>query len=197
MRHLVTALLLCLMSLPILAQEGAGTGKDSQGCGIVYGKNHAFSVCAPKGWILDNSVLNDQGIFAVFYPQGSSWTKAKDTASVMYANVASKGMGQETVTELIAADSERTRKQAPAAQIVKGEDVPLKDGAAQVWRFTNSAYGRQEAVAYVDSPKVVTMLVLTSTNDKAFQRDYPAFLEMVKSYFFLSSDVSIHDNTKH
>ena len=28
-------------------------GQDDMNCGIIYGKNHAFSFTAPEGWVLD------------------------------------------------------------------------------------------------------------------------------------------------
>ena len=59
-----------------------------QGGGIMYDANYSFVLTAPKGWILDNSTVKDQGVCAVFYPLGSwSW---KDSAVVFYVNTREK-----------------------------------------------------------------------------------------------------------
>src|SRR6185295_8947918 len=55
--------------------------------GIIYGKNYSFALMAPKGWVLDTTSGRQQGLQAVFYPNGSSW---KNGAAVMYANVYQK-----------------------------------------------------------------------------------------------------------
>ena len=34
--------------------------------GIIFGKDHAYVLTAPKGWVLDNQSGVDQGIHAVF-----------------------------------------------------------------------------------------------------------------------------------
>lgn len=64
----------------------AQDGKDNN-CGMLYGKAHVLTFCAPSGWVLDNSIWNDQGIYAVFYPNGSTFESAKDSATIMYINV--------------------------------------------------------------------------------------------------------------
>src|SRR5947209_5161039 len=91
LRQLAIAIFATTLPTLLIAQPAPA---DNDGnCGIVYGTNrgseHAFSVCAPKGWQLDNSILAEEGIHAVFYPTTSSFERARDN-SFMYVNTVSK-----------------------------------------------------------------------------------------------------------
>ena len=186
-----TAILTAILCEQSLArQSGGGKSTDNKPCGIVYGESHALTICAPKGWELDNSILNEQGIYAAFYPTGSTWNRAKDSGTVMYINTLGKGGGNENIAESMKGDEERTKKQAPLVKTAEVERIKTPDGDARVQQFEHSMYDRFEAVAYLDSPKIIILFVMTSKDSKSFQRDYPAFQELVKSYKFLSSTVT-------
>jgi hypothetical protein len=157
-------------------------------CGIVYGEGHAFRVCAPKGWVLDNTILNEEGIYAVFYPKGRTWSEAKDNRTFMYINTARKGAEHPTAAALMKTDAEDTRQKAPAAAISEQQRIHTKNGDARVQTFQHGEFDRFEAVAYLDSPKIIVMIVTTSKDAQSFGRDYSAFEELVKSYEFLSTD---------
>jgi hypothetical protein len=60
-----------------------------------------------------------------------------------------------------------------------------------VLKFSGDQFRNTEAVAYIDSPKAVVMLVLTSRDNGGFENTYPAFVALVKSYRFFTSDVYI------
>jgi hypothetical protein len=51
-------------------------GQTPGGSGIVYGKDDAFAITAPDGWVLDNRAEQNNGLHAVFYPVGSSQVDA-------------------------------------------------------------------------------------------------------------------------
>ena len=163
-------------------------GQTPGGSGIVYGKDHAFAITAPDGWVLDNQAGQNSGLPAVFYPVGSSWAKSP---IVMYANTASKSPGQETVDELIAYDTGQFKAKSPKLAVVELKSIKTKNGKAKVLKFSGDQFKNTEAVAYIDSPKAVVMLVLTSRDKAGFKRTYPVFVALVKSYTFLTPDVRI------
>jgi len=195
MRFCLGLTVFVLSALPIIAGQGsARKPADTRGsgdCGLVYGKGHAFWVCTPKGWVLDNGVLNDQGIFAAFYPQGSSWEKARENGTVMYVNTARKAPPDDDVATLMKNDAEDTKADAPKAQVHEAEPIKTKETTARVQQFTPGAFDRFEAVAYIDSPQVLVMIVVSSKDAKTFKRDYPIFKELVGSYQFMTTDVQL------
>lgn len=76
---------LALIFLLMIAESGIAQNKPEAAkeanSGLIFGKNHAFVLTAPTGWVLDNKSGVTQGLQAVFFPAGSSW---KDGAAVMY-----------------------------------------------------------------------------------------------------------------
>lgn len=171
--------------------EGAARSTQNDNCGIVFGKAHVFNVCAPKGWVLDTSIGNEDGIYAAFYPAKSTWQAASQSGTVMYINTAPKKGANETVAGLMATDAEDIKHSAPSAVIKEGESIKLEGGVVRVQLFEHAGFERFEAVAYVDSPKIIVMFVMTSKDEASFKRDYPLFAQLVKSYSFIGSEVTI------
>ena len=174
---------------PSTKEEGGGKAKDGN-CGLLYGKGHSLTFCAPESWILDNGIMNDEGIYAVFYPVGSNWKEAKESGTIMYINVVAKT--SDTIVEtMMDADANEVKRNAPSTVVTKGEPIAIGDLSAQTLRFAPSAFSRFEAVAYLGEDKVLVMFVVSSRNEAIFRKDYPAFVRLVQSYKFLSSNVTI------
>ena len=173
------------------SSNAGGGGKAPNGnCGILYGKDHALTFCAPDGWVLDNGIMNDQGIYAVFYPAGSNFQEAKDSGTFMYFNVEGKEP-DATVAKMMAGDAKQVQHDAPAAVVVQSDPIKIGDVSVPVLRFAPGAFDRYEAVAYIGEEKVLVMVVISSKNEDLFKKDYPAFVVLVQSYKWLSSNVTI------
>ncbi len=188
------ALFLLTAALQAGAQQApisnVGGGKaPNDNCGILYGKDHALTFCAPDGWVLDNGIMNDQGIYAVFYPAGSSFQDAKDSGTFMYFNVVGKDPGA-TVAKMMAGDAKQVQHDAPAAVVIQSDPIKIGDTSVSVLRFAPGAFDRYEAVAYIGEEKVLVMAVISSKNENLFKKDYPAFMQLVQSYKWLSSNVT-------
>lgn len=184
------AIILMLLCSFAEAQERSGGGGGS---GIIYGKNYAFTLTAPKGWVLDDTSGRSQGLQAVFYPEGSSWDKG---AAVMYANVYLKrDSKEESLEKVIAGDVADYKKRSAKLKVTDAEPLPtrrderVKDKKAAVKYFTGDENGNDEAVAYIAEGQVVVMLALTARTKKDFESSLPAFKELVGSYFFLGGRV--------
>jgi len=179
-RWVVSFLMLLLSASVVLSSE--------EGTGIIYGKDHAFMISAPKGWVLDNQCGQDKGLWAVLYPTGSSWSSG---TVVMYVNTASKTV-DSTLDDLIAGDLARQRQQSPNLHVSPGDPLPIADGSlARVNYLSGDKWGNYESIAYVEAPTVYVMIVLTSRVEAAYKHAQLAFADLVKSYRFLTKDVNI------
>jgi len=158
-------------------------GDDKLGTGILYGNRHAFTITAPEGWVLDNSSGVNQGLHAVFYPEGSSW---KEAETVMYANGYDKQNVLDTLESFMEGDAESFRNKHPDIEIKDAGTRELPRGVASIRHFFGENY---ESVAYIDSEGAVIVIVMSSRTEKEFFVNYGAFLELIDSYFFLTSDV--------
>jgi hypothetical protein len=190
-RVFLLAILLSLM----LVQAPLATEKEFGGGGIVYGQGYAYLIDAPKGWVLDTHSGVSNGLHAVFYPRGSSWSKSP---TVMYVAWASKKKeGVTTLQQIIDKDAAKFKKEDPAIVITDGRPLKTGDGkTARVRLFKGDQGGNFEAVAYVDEQAGVAVLVLTSRNKAAFNRAIPAFEKLVSSYYFYTKDVKLQKKTK-
>ena len=173
--------------------SGVGISTSKPNCGMHYGKSHFFQYCAPKGWTLDAGTSHGEGIDVSIYPDGSSWDSARESGTIMYITTFDKPNNKYTVEKAMAFDADDTKQSAKSAVIVvkQGEPIKLDDQVVPVQVFAPGGFNRYEASAYIDSPKVIIMFVMTSKNVDAFKRDYPAFVQFVQSYKFMSSNVTI------
>lgn len=167
-------------------------GPDGQ-TGVVYGPGHAFSLDPPEQWVLDNQSGVDQGLQAVFYPVGKSWTNAP---VVMYANVyLKKDTTKEDALSVAAKDVADFRKHSRTFKVIDADPLPLGDlvddqpRKALVKYFSGDDYGNFEAVAYINESKVVAMLVLSARKEEEFKKALPTFAKLVRSYHFLTDKV--------
>ena len=149
--------------------------------GIVYGPKAAFKIDAPAGWVLDNESGAQQGLPCVLYPKGSSWADAK---TIMYGKIASTQF--EDVDKFVAMaikEMEKTHGK-PKEKIVKG-----KTGDGQPF-FINEypatkPYSQWERVAYVQLPKAVAYIVLSSRDQPSYRKDSGALQEVLKTFAYL------------
>jgi hypothetical protein len=189
MRTITVLWLFVLLSLGAVAPASAGGGEHAGG--IVYGKDHAFNVQAPQGWVLDNQSGVAQGLHAVFYPKGSSW---EGSPVIMYAQVVGKrDAGSDTLEKVIRNDISYFRERSKNLNVTDAGQLPTaEDGkTAAVRYFTGDAYNNHEAIAYNDGTTVVVLLILSSKTQKGFEESLPAFRELVKSYRFITDKVDI------
>jgi len=191
------ASLLLVTVLSIHAQENISQSKEKNGgkkpddnCGILYGRNHSLTFCAPDGWILDNGIMNDKGIYAVFYPKGSNWDEARKTKTFMYINVVDMS-ANDNVAARMDADIKEEKQYDPKTVASLAEPIHIGDRTVPVLKFKLGGSSGSEAVAYLGESKVLVMIVISSKNEEIFQHDYAFFEQLVKSYTFLTSDVHI------
>jgi hypothetical protein len=165
-------------------------GQDEMKSGIIYGNNHAFSLTAPRGWVLDNEAGVSQGLYAVFYKRGESWQNGE---TVMYTNTASlEDSAYSTLDQLIKYDLDNFKKNYPDIKITDGNDVLIKKNVvAKIKYLSGESYGNYEAMAYIDAGKTGVMIIMTSRTQSGFENSLKAFEELVKSYFFISENVII------
>src|SRR6184192_582796 len=98
-KPLLILLAIVCVSISASAQKNEDDSK-SMNAGMIFGRNHAYVLSAPKGWVMDNESGVSQGLHAVFYPKGSSWGKG---VVVMYTNVMEK-RDKQTVDDVIKND---------------------------------------------------------------------------------------------
>lgn len=157
------------------------SGQENYRGGIVYGPKAAFNIGAPKGWVLDNESGASQGLPCVLYPKGSSWSDAK---TVIYAKIASTQF--EDVNAFVATAIKDMMKThgAPKEKIASGKTKDGHDYFINEYPATKS-YSQWERVAYVQLPRAVAYIVLSSQDEASYRKDAPALQQVLKTLVYL------------
>lgn len=177
---------------PVAPKKAASAPKQSDDdgqSGIIYGEDHAYVLNAPKGWVLDNQVWADQGVFAVFYPKGSS----TNGNWVAYSRV--MGINPKGLLACALEDMEGMKQQSPNYSWRRLPDIQTSDkNTAMVFSTSGDSLGNAEFLAYIQAPThVVFISAVTKTPRDQDQLRGP-FEEIVRSYSWLTDKVI---NTTH
>jgi tetratricopeptide (TPR) repeat protein len=149
--------------------------------GTVYGPKAGFNISAPEGWVVDNEAGKEQGMPCVLYPKGSSWRDAK---TVMYANIA--GTEFEGVNAFVAMaikDMEKIHGR-PKEKIASGKTKDGHDYFINEYPATKT-YSQWERVGYVQLPRGVALIVLTSRDKASYQKDSDKLEKVLKSLVYV------------
>jgi hypothetical protein len=170
--------IVCIVFLVIC---GTNSGQENYRGGIVYGPKAAFNISAPEGWVLDNESGANQGMPCVLYPKGSSWSNAK---TVMYAKIASAQF--EDVNAFVAMAIKEMQKThgTPKEKIASGKTRDGHDYFINEYPATKS-YSQWERVAYVQLPRAVAYIVLSSRDEASYRKDSGALQEVLKTFMYL------------
>jgi hypothetical protein len=166
--------LVVLIATAVLAQ-------NKYAGGIVYGPKAAFNISAPQGWVLDNESGVEQGLPCVLYPKGESWADAR---TVMYAKIAGTDYEDAYKFAAVAIKQMESKHGKPKEKIDKG-----KTGNGQPF-FINEypatkTYSQWERVAYIQLPKAVAYIVLSSRDETSYRKDAPALSEVLRTFTYL------------
>jgi len=175
-------MLVTALATPIVAHAASDveTSPPEGGVSAVIEKaGHACVVTAPQGWVLDGEAGRNDGLDAVLYPAGSSWSAAH---VVMYALVV-PAQGLSSLERFIGANLAEARHRSPGLSVVKPGDLELADGRhAEVRALRGDGHGNHELIAFIGEPGAVVMLVLTTRDAAQFSRSRDAFASLVGSY---------------
>jgi hypothetical protein len=147
--------------------------------GIVYGPKAAFGIAAPAGWVLDNESGAEQGLPCVLYPKGSTWADAK---TIMYAKIAGTEFEDVNAFVAMAIKQMKARHGAPKEKIAAGKTKDGRDYFINEYPATKT-YSQWERVAYVQLPRAVAYIVLSSRDHASYRKDSGALEKMLKTSF--------------
>lgn len=152
--------------------------------GTAFGFDHAFSMKAPAGWMVDTESAADAGVGLVFYPVGSSW---KDSDAVLYVRGRPKDLEVQTVDQQIDYTLNDFRSHgSPKYRVDSSAERTLPSGKnAKVVFYTGDRWGNLEVVGYVSERKTINFLVMNARSAAAFEKALPVFYEILESYQFI------------
>jgi hypothetical protein len=170
--------------LILLAVSVSGFSQKRDDGSILFGRHYSFILKEPAGWILDSEKAKSQDLQAVLYREGTSW---KDAVAVMYARVIYKDETQGSMQKVISNDIADFLKLSKESRVSDSPMITTRDKKEAIVKvFYDAANKNHESVAFIDEPKVVVILVLSSRDKVEYEKSLPAFKALVGSYFFFA-----------
>src|SRR5437773_811890 len=170
-----------IVSILLLFICAGSFGQENYREGIVHGPKAGFNITAPEGWVLDNESGKSQGMPCVLYPKGSSWSDAK---TVMYANIASTLYeGVNVFVAWAIKDMEKIHGR-PKEKIASGKTKDGHDYFINEYPATKT-YSQWERVGYVQLPRGVAFIVLTSRDKASYEKDSDKLEKVLKTLVYV------------
>jgi hypothetical protein len=154
-------------------QTGAG--------GFVYGKDHAYLLEAPKGWVMDSGDAAKESVGAVFHPANAHWP---ESGVIIYTDFFKQRKGVQTPAEAMRNDIALFQKEGSVVQPVKKPSIKTNIGGlvGEVYHFGPDQRGQYDGRAYFAYKGYIDYFVLTARDKATFERSLPAFEHVVRSY---------------
>jgi hypothetical protein len=173
--------LVCIMSFLAVLETSSFADQILEGYSVVRGKEFAFEIKAPRGWVLDNEAAREQGLNLVFYPSGTNWGTSK---AVIYVRVRSNdanvrnidGQVEDTLRNLRATGS-------PNVSVKYVKTLTTQDASkAKIYYYSGDKFRNFEATAYIQAKGSIHFITLSARDQESFQRAVSAFNAVVTSY---------------
>src|SRR6266550_7750250 len=170
---------LALLAISALAPRMLG--QETPRGGIVTGPKAAFNITAPEGWVLDTESGKHQDLPCVLYPKSSSWADAK---TVMYAKVASPQWEGVNAFVEWAIQGMKAKHGIPKEKIASGKTKDGHDYFINEYPATKT-YSQWERVGYVQLPRGVAFIVLTSRDKASYEKDSDKLEKVLKTLVYV------------
>jgi len=173
MRHLTLFAAVIAVCSSASAQTGAG--------GFVYGKDHAYFLEAPKGWVLDSGDAAKENVGGVFHPVSAHWP---ESGVIIYTDFYKKKKGLETPTDAMRNDVALFQKEGSIVHSEKKPSIKTNIGGlvGEVYYFGPDRRGQYDARAYFAYKGYIDYFVLTARDKATFEKSLAAFGHVVRSY---------------
>ena len=171
--RLITVVAFIAICTTARAQTGAG--------GFVYGKDHAYFLEAPKGWVMDSGDAAKENVGAVFHPANAHWPESN---VIIYTDMLKKTKTLQTPADGMQADLAHFKKEGSAVDPIKQRSIKTERGGlvGEVYRFGPDRRGQYDLRAYFSYKGYIDYFILTARDKGTFEKSIPAFEHVVRSY---------------
>ena len=176
---ILTLILATAFTPPLAAQS-------VEGLAVVVGETSAWMIEAPEGWDLETAGAKAAGLGAAFIPEGTTWSTAP---SVLYGITIPKPSPSGSIETIMQEDSIRTERRQPGTIVEKADPIGTIEGVDARVRYCYAPDSSTiEAVAYLDGPTAVAVIVLNTRSIDSFRASLAAFERLVDSWEWITSD---------
>jgi|GEM_PF-4963275 len=165
---------------------------------IIHGKRFFFSIEMPNGWIFNKQICKQYGLPHFIQPNN----RINEIQTYIYANGFDRPEGSNlTINDFIKDEQKGFLNKAPNVKINKVNIVfsniqktALLSGDYYIYELTGFSNKYKEIIIYIDAVETVCTIVFSSKTKDDYDKFYPNFVSIVKSFRFLGRNV--HTNIK-
>lgn len=149
---------------------------------VIHPGLYAYRLALPAGWTSAPAQARRVGARLVLFAGGQDLAGA---SAVVYVNELCKVECGATLASALARTLQDAHARNPALQVEKLPPLHTAAGSAVPVRLLSgrsAQHGAREALAFIDTPRVVVLAVLTSRAPWSWDAEYRAFGEMVAGF---------------
>ncbi|PKL46390.1 MAG: hypothetical protein CVV42_16515 [Candidatus Riflebacteria bacterium HGW-Riflebacteria-2] len=181
MNKLLVAFLVFIAPFLAYAQE---PDKDAVG-GFLHGQGWMCMIKAPDGWILDNQSWVDSGIYALFYPKGTSIDDVASLPPIIYFNSARLENATDEGLKAYVDEDIRLHEERSSATL---KERKIEIGNFEKYYCLDLEYknnGQQETIVYLRFLDGVHLVVLTTPAKAPHENFIPQLIEAISNMNFV------------
>jgi hypothetical protein len=149
---------------------------------IVVPDTASYTFNVPDGWDFSFDEPVGERIRVVFFTQGGGFHAS---STIVYAVELCKRECGDSFDDALRQTIENAREHSPALEVLSAAPLPAgPDREAQVRVLSGARDVRQarEALAFIDTPEFVVLVVLTTQNVSSWDDDYAALSNIVAGF---------------
>jgi hypothetical protein len=170
------------MFLILVFSAGILFSEQDKNGGIIYGKDWAYTILAPKGWIWDSKTLAKQGIWGLFY---SAETKFSPTTLHMYINPVSVAK-DVSLEEFIKEDISNFKRQNKSIDYVFENEYLSKDKKSlKIYRLDDEQKKYFQYIGFAKYNKTIFIFVLSARSADERMKNKVAYEQLFDTFLYM------------
>jgi len=180
MKRVSLAMLLCVLALCALAEEGDGA--------IIYGEDWAYLIEAPAGFELDQRSLAKEGIHGLFYPRANGAFR-RDALHMYISPFPKEEEGPQDIEEFFNWDLGWYQEQSPSL-VIELDDLPALGDfrTCYVFRLDDAGPGYYMLRGYAECEKAFFVFVLVARSPDGRSSNAAAYGELLQSFVYMEKE---------
>ena len=143
---------------------------------------YSYTFGVANGWDFSFDQAAEIGVRLVFFPEGGSFHTSN---TIVYVNEICKSSCGGSLESAISKSIRDARSGNPNLRVETAPSLKTKGGKTVPVRILSGAHDvrqAREALAFIDTPDVVVLPVLTTKDPKSWEADFAAFRRIVEGF---------------
>ena len=157
---------------------------------IIEARNHKYILSIPNSWVVDYMSGFNQAIDAFFYPKGETMQSANSLIYLRTIN--SQDDDYKSINALLDSDYLYYKSNCKDLMVSKEDTFSINlNIIGIVRRYSSKSKNLYQAIVYISTNNKILKIIFISKTEKGFFSTIDMFINITKSYSYVSEDGSI------